>query len=124
MMKTMSGEMMRGADADKSWDDDADDEEMKVAVWGNNRQKGVVLKRWRLPAEKWLQLPVVVNHVTRLHPVCSQLLTGLKALNGPAALLETDVVNGRGSDVEGSNAQGQQRLNKLVALDQRGMRSN
>lgn len=57
----MSGEMMREADADERWDDDADDDETKVAVWGNNRQK-----RWRwkkrslrwLPAEKWLWFPL------------------------------------------------------------------
>lgn len=39
MIKTMSGEMMSGADADERWDDDADNDETKAAVWGNNRQK-------------------------------------------------------------------------------------
>lgn len=34
MMKTMSGEMMRKAD--ERGDDDADDDETKVAVWGEN----------------------------------------------------------------------------------------
>lgn len=38
---------------------------------------------------------VAVNHVTPLLPVCSQRLTGLKAIHRPAALLETDVVNER-----------------------------
>lgn len=37
MMKTMSGEMMRGADERR--DDDADGDETKVAVWGNKRQR-------------------------------------------------------------------------------------
>lgn len=30
---------MSGADADKRWDDDADDDDIKVAVWRNNMQK-------------------------------------------------------------------------------------
>lgn len=44
MMKTMSVEMMRGADADERRDDAADNDETKAAVWENNRQKGGVLK--------------------------------------------------------------------------------
>lgn len=36
----MSGEMMRGADSHERRDDDADNDETKVAVWGINRQKG------------------------------------------------------------------------------------
>lgn len=48
-METMSGEMMRGADADGRWDDDADDDETKVAVFfgregeDNRRNRGGVL---------------------------------------------------------------------------------
>lgn len=98
MMKTMSGEMMREADADERWDDDADDDETKVAVWGNNRQNAGDGRREVYDGslqKNGSGSPIAVNHVTWLHPVCSQLLTGLKAINSPAALLETDVVNGR-----------------------------
>lgn len=82
MMKTMSVEMMREAD-ERGDDDDADDDETKAAVWA---------KRGELKEEKFYDgsllkscsgSPIAVNHVTWLHPVCSQLLTGLKAINRP-----------------------------------------
>ncbi len=85
-------------EAHERGDDDADDDETKVSVWGSKRQKRGEQKRrslrW-LPEENCSTSPIAVNHVTWLHPVCSQLLTGLKAINSPAASLETDVMNGR-----------------------------
>lgn len=66
--------MMREADAEERWDDDADDDETKVAVLGGGQAE-----RWsrnernlrRLPPEKWLRFPIVLNHVTWQHPVRS-----------------------------------------------------
>lgn len=82
MMKTMSGEMMRGAD-ERGDDDDADDDETKAAVLGETRgaERGEVYDGSLL--KSCSGSPIAVNHVTWLHPVCSQLLTGLKAINRP-----------------------------------------
>lgn len=55
MMRTMSGEMMREADADKRWDDDADDDETKVAVWAEGGDK--TGKTVELEEEKFMMAP-------------------------------------------------------------------
>lgn len=57
---------------------------------------------------------IAVNDVTWLHPVCSQLLTGLKVINSPAALLETDVMNGR--DTQRERVEGETCLEKLACV--------
>lgn len=86
--KTMSTEITRGAD-ERGDDDVADDDETNVAVLGI---MGKELKEERF-YDGCSGSPITVNHVTWLHPVCSQLLSGLKAINSPAALWEPDVMN-------------------------------
>lgn len=75
MMKTMSRGMMRGADADERWDDDADDDGTKVAVWGEITGKTGELKVEKFTTAACRKMAPVLHRSKSCHLATSCLFS-------------------------------------------------